>query len=676
MENRRVLLIIGAIAALMLACVACFALTGAGAYIFARELGENIDLGGIELDSNGSSEPTAEVVRGEELPSTETLDVLQNAIVPENNPVDLAERLLGLGDIPDSVPGPSSPLQVGDRRNFWVIDSSIDRTFETEAVLRYVGDTIYFWVEDGVSFNQGELDDLASTFEDEIVPLTRNFFGSEWSPGIDNDTHIYILYSTNVGGRTAAYFAPGNSVHPLANEFSNAAEMFVVNADNSPLADPYTYGALAHEFQHMIHSYRDGNESSWLNEGLSELATLLNDYVHTGFGYLYTERPDLQLNDWPTDPDATRPHYGAGFLFSTYFLERFGNEATQALVGHSANGLDSVDAVFRELGLQDPKTGELFDADQLVLEWVTANYLMDGSVADGRFHYPNYSFILSPPQPTEWVSDCNVGAIPRDVHQYGVDYIRIECAQDATLSFEGSTQTALLPADPYSGSYAFWTNKGDESDMRLTQTFDFSEVTEPISLSFRTWFDIELDWDYVYVLVSTDDGASWDFQETPSGTNTDPNGNNYGWGLTGYSGGAEDEGIWIEEVVDLSAYAGQEVLLRFEYITDAAVNGEGLLLDDIRIDAIGYFNDFESDSGGWQAEGFARIENILLQKFKLALISHGSQTSVQYLELDTSNSLEIDLDFDGGTDEYTLVIMGATRFTRQSAGYRVIFSSP
>ncbi len=675
-SNRKIILIIIAVAVLLFACIACFVATGAGAFLVAREVEANLDLDSFSVSNPAEAGPTAEVVRSEELPTDETLLTLEDTIVPENDPVDLAERLLGVGDIPDSVPAPSSPFQVGDQRSFWVTDTSIDQTFQTNATLRYVGDTVYFWVEDGVSYSEGELNALASTFEDEIVPLTRSFFGSEWNPGIDNDPHIYILYTTDVGITTAGYFSSADSLHPLAHEFSNAVEMFVLNADNSPLSDEYTYGVLAHEFQHMIHWYRDRNETSWLNEGLSELSTLLNDYVHTGFAGLYTSQPDLQLNDWPTDSDLTPPHYGAGFIFSTYFLERFGNEATQALVADPANGLDSVDDVLAQFSLSDPLTGEAITADDVVLDWVIANYLMDGNVEDGRYTYPDYPFIVSSPRATERVSDCAVGSLPRDVHQYGVDYINISCTGDATLRFEGSTQTALLPTDPFSGDYAFWSNKGDESDMTLTQAFDFSDVSSPISLDFRTWFDIELDWDYLYVLASSDGGSSWDFLDAPSGTSTDPNGNNYGLGLTGYSGGGEIEGVWIEESVDLSAYAGKEVLLRFEYITDAAVNGEGLLLDDVRIDAVGYFSDFESDAGGWDAQGFARVQNVLPQNFELALISHGNETSVQVLTLNPDNSLEIALDFDGDVDEYTLVVMGATRFTRQSAGYRVVFSSP
>ena len=51
--------------------------------------------------------------------------------------------------------------------------------------------------------------------------------------------------------------------------------------------------------------------------------------------------------------------------------------------------------------------------------------------------------------------------------------------------------------------------------------------------------------------------------------------------------------------VDLTPYAGSEVLVRFEYVTDDAVNGRGLCLDDFAIDEIGWADDAESD-GGWE----------------------------------------------------------------------------
>jgi hypothetical protein len=671
--DQRTFLIIGIIlAAIAIACVACLAVSGFGALWFLENQEEVLDnLDGLN-PSPVTADPTPEVLQTSELPSDETLLVLENTIVPENDPIELADRLTGIEGIPETIPAPARFYQVGDRRMFWVTDTGTDETFQTEAVLRYVGDILYFWVEDGVEYDQSDLLALAQTFENKIVPLTRSFFGTEWSPGVDNDPHIYILYSTGVGFSTAGYFSSSDEIHPLAQEYSNAAEMFLINADNSPLDDPYTYGVLAHEYQHMIHWYRDRNETSWLNEGMSELASLLNGYHYEGFAQLYTSDPDLQLNDWPNDQNATTPHYGAGLLFVTYFLERFGNEATQALVADPANGLESVDNVLIELGVIDPLINRQIMADDVVMDWVITNFLEDASVSDGRFAYHQYPEVLSRAFPTEAISDCSQ-TYTRDVRQYGVDYINILCDGLFTLRFEGSTQTGLLPANPYSGSYAFWSNKGDESDMTLTRSFDFTNESGPLTLSFLTWYDIETDWDYVYLLASTNGGDDWDFLITPSGTDTNPTGNSYGWGYTGLSGGSSSQSVWIEESVDISQYAGQEVLLRFEYITDAAVNGEGLLVDDIAIGEIGYFEDFEVGDGGWQAAGFARIQNILPQKFRIALILHGDETKVQYVDIPLGNVADIELDLGGDVDEATLVVVGTTRFTRQPAAYRFSF---
>jgi immune inhibitor A len=263
---------------------------------------------------------------------------------------------------------------------------------------------------------------------------------------------------------------------------------------------------------------------------------------------------------------------------------------------------------------------------------------------------------------TETISNCPQSPLTRDVHQYGVDYIQIDCPGDHTLHFEGSTVTGLLPASAYSGKYSFWSNKGDESDMTLTHEFDFTNVSGPINFTYQTWYDLEKDYDYLYLEASVD-GEHWQIIPTPSGTGEDPSGNSYGWG---YNGVSSD---WIQEKVDLSKFAGKKIQLRFQYVTDAAVNGEGFLLDDVSIDAIDYKSDFEADDGGWVASGFARVENVLPQTFRLALIIKGSNTTVRMIPVTPDQTADIPLSLKNG-EEATLVVSGTTRFTREHAVYQ------
>lgn len=599
----------------------------------------------------------------EEVP-LDTLAVLQNTIIPINDPHDLARRLKGIENIPDTFP--SGPFSLGDSKQFWVTNVDSNTNFQITATVRYVTPSSYFWIQDSVRYNENDLQKLAEEFDRKIYPTNRAFFGSEPNPGVDEDPRIHILYASGLGRSLAGYFSSADAVHPLAHPYSNAHEMFLLNSDTIRLNEQFTYGVLAHEFQHMIHWYQDRNETSWLNEGFSELAVLLNDYNTGGFDFAFISNPDLQLNDWPNDSSATTPHYGASFLFAAYFLDRFGDEATQSLVRHPENGLESVDVVLREINALDPLTSQPILADDLFADWVIANYLGDSRISDGRYAYTIYS---NAPQATatETVSDCPATLEGRTVKQYGTDYIKITCKGDFTLRFEGSTQTRLLPAaaDAYSGQYAFWSNKGDESNMTLTREFDFSEVSGPIDISYYTWYDIEDDYDYIYLVASTDGGETWQILITPSGTAENPSGNSYGWAYNGKSN------AWIREIVDLSQFAGQKVLLRFEYVTDAAVHGEGFLLDDISIPAIDYFTDFEQDDGGWEAAGFARIQNQLPQTFRLSLIYKGDDIHIEKLELPADQALEIPISIGSDVSEVILVVSGTTRFTREVGVYSV-----
>ena len=231
------------------------------------------------------------------------------------------------------------------------------------------------------------------------------------------------------------------------------------------------------------------------------------------------------------------------------------------------------------------------------------------------------------------------------------------------MDFKGQQQVKVLAEDPHSGNFDFWSNKGDNSDSTLTHTFDFSQVNGPLSMTYWTWYDLEKDYDFVY-LETSEDGQSWQIIKTPSCTEKNLSGNNYG---CGYNGASQN---WIDEIVDLSQFAGKKVQLRFEYVTDTAVNGEGLLLDDVSIPAINYTTDFEKDDGGWLAKGFVRIQNILPQTFSLSMIEQGKTTTVKTLQVKPDETLSLTIQLGGDVKDDVLVVAGTTRFTRQEANYQ------
>jgi immune inhibitor A len=209
--------------------------------------------------------------------------------------------------------------------------------------------------------------------------------------------------------------------------------------------------------------------------------------------------------------------------------------------------------------------------------------------------------------------------------------------------------------------------------MTLTRTFDFRGVSGPLWLDYWTWYDLEKGFDQLYLLASEDGGQSWQNLTTPSGGLEDLSGKSFGWAYTGLSGVRGDvvgsSPRWIQEHVDLAHLAGKEVQLRFEYVTDSAVNGEGFVLDDVAIPQIGYATDFELDNGGWEAQGFARVQNVLPQTYRLALIEKGRPTKVSLYELPGDNILEIPIHIGDQVSEVILVVSGTTRITRQQAGY-------
>jgi hypothetical protein len=109
---------------------------------------------------------------------------------------------------------------------------------------------------------------------------------------------------------------------------------------------------------------------------------------------------------------------------------------------------------------------------------------------------------------------------------------------------------------------------------------DLSSATSP-QLIFYQYVDTETSWDGGNVRVSDDGGSSWTIL-TNAAVEPDYYDDSVGseWA---YSGHYDDLG-WHEVVVDLSAYAGQTINIRFAYYSDGSINSyPGWFIDEVLI---------------------------------------------------------------------------------------------
>ncbi len=589
-----------------------------------------------------------------------TEQALADANVPPRDLGDLAQRLNGVTDIPEAPTTPIRVYQEGDTDQFWVHKLD-DDVIQVTARLIYMNDVVYMWVQEGYSVDRGRVQIVADRFASEIYQPVRDVFGNEASPGIDGDPRLHILHTDQLGSGVAGYFYSISEYPQAAISSSNQREMFFISVGMLNSDSNYYLSVLAHEFQHMIHWAVDANEESWLNEGLGELAAFVAGFEASPFSTSFLNRSNIQLNYWPEGD--TRPVYGGAFLFSAYILERYGIDAVQMLVADPENGMAGVQSMLDELGAIDPLTGEPMTAEALFAEWSMTNYLNDTQVLDGRYGYQNQALQqFGSTSSVERFSQLPINLPAASVNQWATRYYSLPITQDTLhISFQGNDTVPIIPAEAHSGDYAFWSNRVDSSDTRLTREFDLTAV-DRATLSFWTWYDIEAGWDYAYLVVSTDGGQTWDIIPTGRTTDWNPHGTSYGQAYTDSSGG------WIQETVDLSAYAGQRILVRFEYITDDATLRDGMVIDDVAIPEIDYFTDFEQPDDSWIAEGWVLMDNTLHQTFGVHLVQRSTDSSATITRLLLSGDVsqnEWDVSLEPNVHEVILVVSGFAPVTTQ-----------
>ena len=170
---------------------------------------------------------------------------------------------------------------------------------------------------------------------------------------------------------------------------------------------------------------------------------------------------------------------------------------------------------------------------------------------------------------------------------------------------------APLPVPVWQGKNYWWGGKGDLTNGMMTTAAPIAIPAEGASLSFDLVYDIEDQWDFLWVQAS-EDGTTW---KTLTNANTqcthDPVwvGGLYGFPedlcAAGIGGFTDYNANWPEpesQVFDLAAFAGKSIWLRLWYMTDWATTYSGPFVDNVKVVAGAttlFADDAESGDAKW-----------------------------------------------------------------------------
>ncbi len=367
-------------------------------------------------------------------------------------------------------------------------------------------------------------------------------------------------------------------------------------------------GTFAHEWQHLLQYYTDPFETTWVNEGLSDWAQTLTGYVNAaatvfdkgadshiycfqGFGSVQTPfnpnprdcgGPENSLNLWGEgNPNAVLADYGNAYSLMLYLSDHFGTDIISRLHRDGElQGIPSLEANLKAEGANDPYR---------VLHNFQSSTLLDKLVGDAKL-----SVVLGARKSdvTSKSLRASINYANPDINNdpgaapNGADYVPLQAANGTvlkgrdlrSLTFNGATTLPPLPLlwtsisnDPdRPGNPVLWS--GSQNNLDSSAVIPVTVPTTNPTLTFLAKYGAELGYDYGYVQVSTDGGAT--YTSIAGDKTVDAP---LGPGLNGTTTGFEPHSY------DLSAYAGKSVLLAFRYVSDGGVNEGGLLLDDITL---------------------------------------------------------------------------------------------
>jgi immune inhibitor A len=533
---------------------------------------------------------------------------------PDANYVEIVARLR---------PRPAAePLPPLTRKTLRIGGADGDQ--ETPVRLAYESSNAYFFVNSDLAIASSRIAELARFFEASVWSQVTATFGAI-PPG--DKVGVVISPLAFLG----AYFSPADNYPRSVYAESNEGRFLYIHSDLLDLPTQIWGGIAAHELTHMIQFFHDPGEEIWVNEGTSELANELVSGDTEPIAFYLEDPTTLPLNTWAYYTHDATPYYGAAHSFLRYVLQRTGGSAG-ALVASSGDGFAGVGEYLYLYG------GGL-TLEQAYADWLVANLL---DPVEGIYAQPGIEASVP-------ASNLN-GRTDDQLQQFAARYHSVALEGDAaTFTFSGQSETTVMPG---SGSSLFWwSNRGDVIDSTLTAELHVS-TDDPV-LEFETLFDISEYGDYGYISLSADAGATWTLLESNLA-----HAPKYEFQLGPGYDGVSSPG-WRYQEIDLSSWAGQDVLIRFEYVTDIKANDAGWGLRRIELNG----EPLSLQANGWVMAG------PIAQNFLVQVVLFKTDGSFEVLPFDLDASNRGSLPVAAGYDRAVVVVSPITPDTTQDAAY-------
>lgn len=137
----------------------------------------------------------------------------------------------------------------------------------------------------------------------------------------------------------------------------------------------------------------------------------------------------------------------------------------------------------------------------------------------------------------------------------------------------------------------------------LQHTFDLTSATGTITFSYKYRHDLERNFDFAYTEISTNGGVSWTTLKTYTSKTRGP------------------QNTWKSESLNITSYAGNNILIRFRGFSDEIFSDEdgsydsdgAFFVDEISLDDSSgniFFDNVESGSGSWETTQYEQAHDL------------------------------------------------------------------